>query len=304
MEYEIIDAPVSLIKLLKEKRNMRGILTAILLVVFLTTPLSAQELTGTLLQIQKSGKVKIGYRKSQPPMSSLNKDGTPEGYSIDLCQQIVTGIKNKIGKDIKIEYVPVTAAERFRALSDNRIDILCGATTKTLSRGEIVDFTQLTFVTGASFMTLKGTNLINNFNGKKIGVVKGTTTYTALKELFQDPGINAEIVLVDSTADGLIAMEKRNIDAISADQVVLIGLALKSGNPENFSILPNLISYEPFALAVRRNDADFRLVADRVISHLYRSKKILPIYNKWFGQFSSQMPTAFEAVIKINATPE
>jgi len=283
---------------------MRGILAAILLVAFSTTPLSAQELTGTLLQIQKSGKIKIGYRQSQPPMSSLGKDSIPVGYSIDICKHIVTGIKNKIGSNVNIEYVPVTAAERFEALSGNKIDILCGATTKTLSRSELVDFTQLTFVTGASFMTLKGTKLMNNFNGKKIGVVKGTTTYAALKELFQDPEIKAEIVLVDTTTDGLNAMVKGEIDAISADQVVLIGLALKSGRPEIYTILPSLISYEPFALAVRRNDADFRLVADRVISHLYRSKKILKIYNEWFGQFSNQMPTAFEAVIMINATPE
>jgi glutamate/aspartate transport system substrate-binding protein len=283
---------------------MRGILAAILLVAFLTTPLSAQELTGTLLQIQKSGKVKIGYRQSQPPMSSLGDKGIPVGYSIDICKHIVTEIKNKIGGDVDIEYVPVTAVERFEALSGNKIDILCGATTKTLSRSELVDFTQLTFVTGASFMTLKGTNLMNNFNGKKIGVVKGTTTYAALKELFQDPEIKAEIVLVGTTTDGLNAMAKGEIDAISADQVVLIGLALKSGRPEIYTILPSLISYEPFALAVRRNDADFRLIADRVISHLYRSKKILKIYNEWFGQFSNQMPTAFEAVIMINATPE
>jgi glutamate/aspartate transport system substrate-binding protein len=283
---------------------MRGILAAILLVAFLTTPLSAQELTGTLLQIQKSGKVKIGYRQSQPPMSSLGKDGIPVGYSIDICKHIVTKIENKIGGDVDIEYVPVTAVERFEALSGNKIDILCGATTKTLSRSELVDFTQLTFVTGASFMTLKGTNLMNNFNGKKIGVVKGTTTYAALKELFQDPEIKAEIVLVGTTTDGLNAMAKGEIDAISADQVILIGLALKSGRPEIYTILPSLISYEPFALAVRRNDADFRLVADRVISQLYRSKKILKIYNEWFGQFSNQMPTAFEAVIMINATPE
>ena len=283
---------------------MRSILAAILLVAFLTAPLSAQELTGTLLQIQKSGKVKIGYRQSQPPMSFLDKDGTPVGYSIDLCNDIVTGIKKKIGGDVDIEYVPVTAVERFDALNDNKIDILCGATTKTLSRGELVDFTQLTFVTGASFMTLKTTQIMNNFDGKKIGVVKGTTTHVALKELFKDAEINAEIVLVDTTADGLNSMEEGKIDAISADQVVLIGLALDTGKPQNYSILPNLISYEPFALAVRRNDADFRLVADRVISQLYRTKKIVPIYNKWFGQFSSQMPTAFEAVIAINATPE
>lgn len=283
---------------------MRALLAAILLVTFLSPSLSAQELTGTLQQIKSNGKIKIGYRPDQPPMSFQEKDGKPSGYSIDICKLIVDEVKNKISGEVVIEYVPVTAEERFKALSDNRIDILCGATTKTLSRGELVDFTQLTFVTGAAFMTLKGTNLMNDFNGKKIGVVKGTTTYAALQELFEDPEIKAEIVLVDSTTDGINAMEKGKIDAIAADQVVLIGLALKSGNPENFSILPNLISYEPFALAVRRNDADFRLVADRVISNLYRTKQIIPIYNKWFGQFSSQMPTAFEAVIKINATPE
>jgi ABC-type amino acid transport substrate-binding protein len=206
---------------------MRIILTAISLVALLATPLFAHELTETLPQIQKSGKIRIGYRKSLPPMSSLNKDGIPEGYSIDLCQEVVTRIEDKIGKNIKMEYVPVTAAERFQALSDNKIDILCGATTKTLSRGELVDFTQLTFVTGATFMTLKGTNLMNNFNGKKIGVVKETTTYMALKELFDDPEINAEIVLVETKIDGIDALENGKIDAISADQVVLIGLALK-----------------------------------------------------------------------------
>ena len=283
---------------------MRSILTAILLVAFLTTPLSAQELTGTLLQIQKSGKVKIGYRESQPPMSFLDKDGMPAGYSIDLCKLIVTGIEDKIGGDVAIEYVAVTAAERFEALSANRIDILCGSTTKTLSRSELVDFTQLTFVTGASFMTLKSTQLMNNFSGKKIGVVKGTTTGVSLKELFLETETKADIVMLETTEEGINALKEGKIDAFAADQVVLIGLALSLGNPENFSILPSLFTYEPFALAVRRNDADFRLIADRVISDLYRTKKIVPIYKKWFGQFSSKMPTAFEAVIMINATPE
>lgn len=283
---------------------MRIILTAIALVTLLATPLFAHELAETLPQIEKSGEIRIGYRDSSPPMSSLNKDGNPEGYSIDLCKEIVAGIENKIGKNIKIKYVPVTSTERFKALSNNKIDILCGVTTKTLKRGEIVDFTQLTFVTGAAFMTLKNTDLMNNFDGKKVGVVKSSTTYTALKELFEDPEINAEIVLVESRVEGLKALEKREVDAISADQVVLIGMALKSGNPEKYAILPSLISYEPFALAVRRNDADFRLEADRVLSHLYRSKKILPIYYKWFGTISSEIPTAFEAVIRMNSIPE
>lgn len=283
---------------------MRGILTTILLITFFANPLAAQEFTGTLLQIQKSGKIKIGYRQSQPPMSSLGEDGIPHGYSIDLCNYILDGIQNRIGRHISMEYVPVTAEDRFKALADYRIDILCGSTTKTLSRSEHVDFTQLTFVTGATFMTLKGTKIINNFNGKKIGVVKGTTTEVALKEIFMETQTNADIVFFNSTAESLSALEKENIDAIAADQVVLIGLALSADNPNKFSILPNLFSFEPFALAVRRNDADFRLVADRALSDLYRSKEIRTIYDKWFGRFSAQRPSAFEALITLHATPE
>ena len=125
------------------------------MIVFFASPLAAQELTGTLRQIKKSGNIRIGYRASEPPMSYLGKNGKPAGYSIDLCESIVTEVENKIGSDVRVKFVPVTAEERFKALTDNKIDILCGATTKTLSRGELVDFTQLTFVTGASLMFLK-----------------------------------------------------------------------------------------------------------------------------------------------------
>jgi glutamate/aspartate transport system substrate-binding protein len=288
----------------KEKTTMRNILAVILLVAIFAVPLSAQELTGTLLQIKESGKIKIGYRQDQPPMSFLEKNDRPAGYSIDLCKLIVTEIEKKLGGDVNIEYVPVTAAERFDALTDNRIDILCGSTTKTLSRSELVDFTQLTFVTGAAFMTLKGSQIMNNFNGKKIGVVIGTTTAVSLKELFMETEIDADIVILNSTDEGLTALGKGKIDAFAADEVVLIGQLIKAANPKNLEILPNLFSYEPLALAVRRNDADFRLVADRVISRLYRTKQIVPLYNKWFGKFSPEMPSAFAAVIQINATPE
>ena len=283
---------------------MRALLAAILLVTFLSPSLSAQELTGTLQQIKSNGKIKIGYRPDQPPMSFQEKDGKPSGYSIDICKLIVDEVKNKISGEVVIEYVPVTAEERFKALSDNRIDILCGSTTKTLSRGELVDFTQLTFGTGATFIALKDTQIINNFNGKKIGVVKDTTTEAALRKLFKEEGINADIVLLVTTADGRDSLEKGEIDAFAADQVVLIGQALSATNPNNLTILPNLFTYEPLALAVRRNDADFRLVADRVISNLYRTKQIIPIYNKWFGKFSPKMPPLFEALIQINAIPE
>jgi ABC-type amino acid transport substrate-binding protein len=280
---------------------MKKILTAILLSAFFITPLSAQELTGTLQQIKKSGIIKIGYRKAQPPLSFLGKDGKPTGYSIEICKNIVAEIKNKIGLDIKVKYIPVTAEDRFQALTDKKIDILCGSTTKTHSRSELVDFTQLTFITGASFMTLKGKNIRGNFSGKKIGVLKDTTTAIALKKLLAETKTEAATVFLNSTVEGVKALEKEQIDAFAADQVVLIGLALNAENPNNFSILPNLFSYELLALAVRRNDADFRLIADRAISNLCRSEQILKIYDKWLGRFSSFRTSAFETLVELNA---
>ena len=285
---------------------MKGKLAIILLIVIFASPLEAQELTGTLKQIKKSGQIRIGYRVSNPPMSFLDKNDNPTGYSIDICKSIVTEVEKRIGADVKVEYVSVTAEGRFKALVDNKIDILCGSTTKTLSRSEIVDFTQLTFVTGASLMTLKDNKASDSagFAGKKIGVTKDTTTAVVLKELIQDTSADAKVVLFNSSKEGIDALRKNKIDAFSSDQVVLIGIALQSQNPRNFVIHPNVFSFEPFALAVRRNDADFRLVADRVISDLYRSKKILEIYDKWIGTFTQQRLPIYDAMIQLNATPE
>ena len=273
----------------------------------LSTSVASAEQMSTLAQIEKTGKIRIGYRESEPPMSFLDKDGKPAGYSVDLCVRIVTGIKATLKKpDILIEYVAVDSANRFTALSENKIDILCGSTTKTLSRGELVDFTQLTFVTGASLLSLASNPVdnISSLQGKKVAVVKDTTTIVALKNALKDALTEAKVVAVDSAAEGLKALREVQVDAFSSDQVVLIGLVLASEDPKVFAIANQLFSFEPFALAVRRNDADFRLVADRVLSHLYRSKQIGSIYSQWFGRFSNEMPTALQAVYAINATPE
>jgi len=285
---------------------MRRKLAIILCILFFATPVAAQELTGTLQQIKKTGQIRIGYRASEPPMSFLEKDGTPNGYSIDLSKCIVTEIEKRIGADVKVEYVPVTAENRFKALMANKIDILCGATTKTLSRSELVDFTQLTFVTGASLMRLRDNSDrdASGFDGKRIGVVKGTTTAVFLKDLIRETSTRAEVVLFNSAEEGMDALRKKKIDAYSADQVVLIGIASKAHDRMKLEMDPNVFSFEPFAFAVRRNDADFRLVADRVISDLCRTKKIFEIYDKWIGDITGQRLPIFEAMVQLNSTPE
>jgi ABC-type amino acid transport substrate-binding protein len=281
---------------------------ALLVVTWLSAPsLYAAQPQATLEQIGDSGKIRIGYRKNQPPMSFLDANGLPAGYSIDLCARIVNEVKNILGNsEIKIEYVPVSSSNRFAALQDNKIDILCGATTKTISRGRLVDFTQLTFVTGASLMSLKDAGIegVASLQGKKVGVSKDTTTRDVLAEQLSESASAAQIVPFGSTADGMKALVRGDIDAFSADQVVLIGLVLTHEGDEEFAIASDIFSFEPFALAVRRNDADFRLLADSVLAQLNRSGQVTPIYDKWFGRYTQQVPTLLQAMYMLNSTPE
>jgi len=285
---------------------MRAGLAAFVLTILFISPVGAQQLTGTLKQISDSGEFRIGFRVSEPPLSFIDEDGKPAGYSIDICNQIATAVKHKLGKDIKVTYLPVNAENRFTSLTDNKIDILCGSTTETLARREIVDFTSLTFVTGASLMSLASSNLLDfpSLKGKKVGVVKGTTTGDALRAVLKKINVDATIVEVDSGNVGLDMLRNGKIDAFSADQVVLIGLATSAKDIEKLAIARGVYSFEPFAFGVRRNDADFRLVADRVISYLYRSEEIVPIYQKWMGKYSSQRPPLFDALFQLNAIPE
>lgn len=285
---------------------MRSVTVSLALAVLLAAPVQGIHAAGTLEQVAKTGTFRIGFRESSPPMAFRNKDGKPVGYSVDLCNRIATGVRNKVGKEIKIEYVAVTAENRFDALVKNKIDILCGPTTKTLSRAKRVDFTQLTFVTGASLMTMAGKEIrdISGFTGQKIGVNRATTTETVLRQMLKDTLTDAEVVLFDSSAEGVAALENGDIAAYSSDQVVLMGLAMTSAAGDKFAIASEVFSFEPFALAVRRNDADFRLVADSVLSHLYRTGLILQIYDRWFGRFAKKRPRIFEMLYQLNATPE
>jgi ABC-type amino acid transport substrate-binding protein len=161
----------------------------------------AGELSGTLKRINDSGQINIGFRTAEPPMSFVDPSDQPIGYSIDVCDHIATAVKRRLGRDdIAVNYLPVTAESRFSAIESGSIDILCGATTKTLGRSERVDFTQLTFVTGASLLSLDSSPVadVESLKAKRIAVVDKTTTIDALKGALSERLIDAEIVPVNS----------------------------------------------------------------------------------------------------------
>ncbi len=284
-----------------------AMLLFVIVLVFPSPNALAEDPEGTLAKIARTGEFVIGYRTDASPLSYENADGQPSGYSVDLCRRIAAGIKAHLGKDdIKTIFVPVKSSERLSAVVAGKIDIECGSTTITLSRQEQVDFTLPTFVTGGGVLSLakSGIQDMSGLSGKKVGVVKGTSTVKPLQNYLQQNLIDAEVVIVDDRKEGMQRLDRGSIDAFASDQIVLIGQVIEALHPNNYSLVTEIFSYEPYGLVVRRNDAEFRLVANRSLVQVFRSGQHIQIYSKWIGRIGIRPSPILIAMYQLNTLPE
>jgi glutamate/aspartate transport system substrate-binding protein len=269
-------------------------------------PAAAQE--DTLAKIKRTGAMTIGFRESSPPFSFLaGNDPKPQGYSIDLCLRIVDGIKKELAlPQLDVKWVKVTPETRIASVANGTVDIECGSTTKTLSRMAQVDFTVLTFLDGGSLLTVSSANInkLTDLAGKRVAVIPGTTTEAAVRDMVKKLGLqNVTLLGVKDHGEGVAALDDARIDAYASDRTLLAGLAVSSRNPAKLYLIEDFISYEPYALMVRRGDPAFHLAVDRVLIRLYRSAEVVPIYEKWFGPFP-ESGSLIAAVYVLNSVPD
>ena len=285
---------------------MRRLVMAVVAMAFLTAPASAAELTGTLKKIKQSQTITLGYRESSWPFSFVGPDGKPAGYSVDLCVRIADAVQKELSMgELRRRWVKVSPENRMKAVADGTIDVECGSTTNTLSRQEKVDFTITTFVDGGSLLVADASGIqeLKDLTGKRVGIVQGTTTETALAAALQKYVITPQMIAVKDHAEGLAALEAGTVDAYASDRVILIGLGRRSKDISKLSLSTQLFSHEPYGLMLRRGDADFRLTANRALSRLYRSEDIARIYDKWFGEFG-RPSIALQLMYAITVVPE
>ena len=259
---------------------------------------------GTLDRIAESGVMKIGYRSDAVPFSYKDPLGEAAGFTVQLCRLIAAEAKTALGlADLKVEYIEVDAADRFSAVQNGDIDILCGATTVTLTRRELVDFSVLTFITGMGVLyPADGAQGFSELEGKRIGVRDNTTTADSLRKEIESSGFQAELVPVGDHAEGATMVENGELDAYAADRAILIYLFLQSENKDKIKVSERLFTSEPYALAMQRDDADFRLLVDRTLSRVYYSDLIDQIYTASFGDVPASDFLA--ALYQLNALPE
>ena len=266
---------------------------------------SGQVMDGTLDHIKTSGTLNLGYRESAPPFSFPGPDKRPVGYSVDLCTHVAGAIQKQLGVNLKLNWVPLTAENRVDMVAQGKVDIECGTTTASLSRQERVDFSLMTFVDGGGLLTKSDLSLraMADLAGKRIAVIPGTTTETALTNFLKEEFVTVQLVRVKDHLEGRGAVEKGLAEAFASDRGILIGLVVTAKDPSSLSIPSILFSYEPYGFMVRRNDAAFRLAVNRALAELYRSGGIVQVYDRWFGALGKPSP-ALQAMYLLNALPE
>ncbi len=249
-------------------------------------PLAADTVAGTLARIKTTGVARIGYREAAVPFSFLDPAGRPVGYSLDLCGAIVEEIGRVLDRDdLKLDFVRVTADDRLDAVVANRIDLECGSTTNNAERRRIVDFSPMIFVTGTKVMVPATTAWrdFHDLKGRRVAVARGSTNADALRALDRKFGLGITLVEAPGYDDAYRLLENGDADALATDEVLLRGLIAQHRAQSRFKVVGEMLSYEPYGIAFRRNEKELRDTVERAIRNLVVARDIGPIYDKWFA---------------------
>jgi ABC-type amino acid transport substrate-binding protein len=251
-----------------------------------------------------SSEIVFGAREDTAPFAYKEGDDF-KGYSVDLCYKIFEQYKhNKGDTDLKLKIIAVDASNRFEELKNKRIQILCGATTVTIERMKDHHFTLLTFLSGASVMKRRDARVEAltqpiDHEAVKVGVVVHTTTKELVERLL---GVSVKMVPKDNHFAAFRALQRGEVDFYFGDRMILRERLRKAQDRDRFILAPGFLSYEPYAIAVQKDNHELLQAANAALANLYRSGEIKKIYHRWFG--TGKMSSLLEAMYEIQKFPQ
>jgi ABC-type amino acid transport substrate-binding protein len=261
---------------------MKRVLIVLLAIAMVWVGVAPAAAETTLEKITRTGTLTIGTRTGSPPFAYVNKQNEWVGFSIDLVDQlIVPAVSKKVGKPVKLEKKESTPATRIPLLSSGAVDLIAGTMTDTRPRRDSVDFSLTFFVTGAQFLVKKGSPIkgIQDISGKRVGAQQGSTNARIIRERVP----TAQLREFPDQPSGFQALAQGQVDTYTNDGIQLAGLKTKTPNPGEWEIVGDFYSYEPYGMAMRKGDSDFRAVVNNGLMEGIDSGKYFEIYEKWFG---------------------
>src|SRR5216110_215109 len=242
----------------------------------------------TLEKINRTGTLTIGTRTRSPPFAYINKNNDWVGFSIDLVEQaILPVLSKKLGKQIKLEKKESTPQTRIPLLTSNAVDLIAETMTDTKERREAVDFSLTFFVTGAQFLVKKGSPIkgIESIAGRRVAAQQGSTNAKIIRERVP----TARLQEFPDQPAAFQALSQGQVDAYTNDGIQLYGLRAKAPKPGDWKVVGDFFSYEPYGMAMRKNDSDFRHVVNVGLMEAIETGRYFELYDKWFGP-SSETP--------------
>ena len=235
----------------------------------------------TLEKIGRTGAFTVGTRTGSPPFGFVDKNNAWGGFSVDLAKLVHANVEKKIGKPVKFELKESTPATRIPLLTSGAVDLIAGTMTITRARRDSLDFSAVFFVTGAQFLVKKGSPIrgVQSIAGKRIGAQQGSTNEKALREKHPQ----AQLVVFPDQPAAFTALAQGKIDAYTNDGVQLAGLKAKAPTPAEWEVVGEFFTYEPYGMAMRKNESDFRNLVDFTLMEAIESGEYQKLYDKWFG---------------------
>lgn len=267
---------------------------------------SAQTPSPTLAKIKAAKAINVAFSGDSLPFSFVGPNNQPDGYSIDICKRVIAAIGRAVGEqNLKVNWMVGTVTERLAMVASGKAELECANTTQTLTRLANVDFSNLIFVDGGGFLvkTDSPVNKLTDMAGKKIAVQKGTTTETRLRDTLQRRLVNATVVPVVEANEGTALLESGGVDAFAGDKIKLVGLAAQAKEPKKLALLAEDLSFEPYGLAIPRNDSGYRLEVNRALTQIYMGGEIEQIFAQWLGKLG-RPSGLLAAMYLLNSIPD
>jgi ABC-type amino acid transport substrate-binding protein len=203
------------------------------------------------------------------------------------------------------KWVPVDARSRFEAIITGAADMECGSTTISLSRMRIVDFSSVVFAdsTGVLVKADAGMITFESMAGKRIGVVPGSTNMQAVVDQLKRRKLAATLVEIADRDAGFAALTRGDVDGFATDKLVLLAFMRRS-EARDLTLLPDDLSFEPFAIVLPQGDWAFRLAVNSGLAKLFRSGEVIQIYSKYFGDLGFRPSVWLGAVFMFGGLPD
>ena len=259
---------------------------AALSIALLATGGAIAQATDTIAKVKASGVVTMGVRDSSGALSYTLGDGKYTGYHVEICQRVIADLEKAVGRKLEVKYQPVTSQNRIPLVQNGTVDIECGSTTNNATRAQDVSFLPTTFVEEVRIAVKanSGITSIVQLNGKNVATTTGTTSVQTLRKNERASGIDFKEVFGKDHSDSFLLLESGRADAFVMDGSILAGNIATAKNPADFKIVGEVLSVEPIAIMIRKDDPAFKKLGDDTVKGLMKSGEIAKLWDKWFIQ--------------------